>query len=639
MSMFKHLGAAVVALTVLMSSLVVVTVADAGGTEEGGFPDRVFVLTKGRGDKSSLAADITPTYNCTWWVELTTLGGTSVSVEVFKGEGVSSELLATSRLTEAGEESKYVDLVGGMTYTAKFSYLGRPGYSELQEHALAGHVMIRPHASILITSDYEFTEDNGVVSGSGTSDDPYLISGWKINSRSETCIEIRNTRAFFEVRNVSLRTNSWQTNLIVLSDVWNGAVIDATAMGGQSGLFMNYSSNVEIVRCGFNNFISDVDVVYCSDFRIRDCILRSSSLDMGPSHGLMISWSSDFVVEGCSISVFGFNLMVGDCTGGLIKGNTVAMMGIEGLGLYLMSSTYMTLYSNHMVNTSIDIVSLVDIYAAFATHVIPSNNTANGKPVLYMVGENNVTLDRGEYGELIFVDCQDVALSNLSYSRCFAAVILDHVVRASVMDSTFDLCFIAIRVSACHDVGTYNNTVTRATFQAIGIWYSDSVVIQDTNAYSIGTNNLQDLLIAYHSNYVSFCGNTIDTAETGILAFDSTNCLVQGNRASNMSSAGIRLWLVDSFMMRENVVIGNFYGAILEGSGTVYHNDFIGNAGSVQYGGGTIVWDNGYPSGGNYWSDYLYWGVDANGDGIGDTPYMIWGDGQDRYPLMQPCNG
>lgn len=39
---------------------------------------------------------------------------------------------------------------------------------------------------------------------------------------------------------------------------------------------------------------------------------------------------------------------------------------------------------------------------------------------------------------------------------------------------------------------------------------------------------------------------------------------------------------------------------------------------------------------GNYWSDYH--GTDANGDGTGDTPYIIDADRSDRYPLMTPFN-
>ena len=37
---------------------------------------------------------------------------------------------------------------------------------------------------------------------------------------------------------------------------------------------------------------------------------------------------------------------------------------------------------------------------------------------------------------------------------------------------------------------------------------------------------------------------------------------------------------------------------------------------------------------GNYWSDYE--GSDANGDGIGETPYSIMEDDYDNYPLIEP---
>ncbi len=55
----------------------------------------------------------------------------------------------------------------------------------------------------------------------------------------------------------------------------------------------------------------------------------------------------------------------------------------------------------------------------------------------------------------------------------------------------------------------------------------------------------------------------------------------------------------------------------------------------------TNIWDNGYPSGGNYWSDFNgsdnFSGLNQNlsgSDGIGDTLHM-----KDRYPLMSPYIG
>jgi parallel beta-helix repeat protein len=71
----------------------------------------------------------------------------------------------------------------------------------------------------------------------------------------------------------------------------------------------------------------------------------------------------------------------------------------------------------------------------------------------------------------------------------------------------------------------------------------------------------------------------------------------------------------------------------------ISHNSFVGNTRQLS---GCVCkeynlsetrhsWDDGKE--GNYWSNYN--GTDTNGDGIGDTPYIVDILNQDRYPLMQ----
>jgi len=82
----------------------------------------------------------------------------------------------------------------------------------------------------------------------------------------------------------------------------------------------------------------------------------------------------------------------------------------------------------------------------------------------------------------------------------------------------------------------------------------------------------------------------------------------------------------------------------------VYHNNFVDNANQVYTQVYTYAsqnsWDEGYPSGGNYWSDYngtdLFSGPYQNvtgSDGIGDTPYTIDADNKDRFPYMIEIKG
>jgi hypothetical protein len=51
------------------------------------------------------------------------------------------------------------------------------------------------------------------------------------------------------------------------------------------------------------------------------------------------------------------------------------------------------------------------------------------------------------------------------------------------------------------------------------------------------------------------------------------------------------------------------------------------------------VWDDGYPSGGNYWSNYAARypnAIENDSTGIWNTPYVIDSNNTDRYPLLGP---
>jgi parallel beta-helix repeat protein len=90
----------------------------------------------------------------------------------------------------------------------------------------------------------------------------------------------------------------------------------------------------------------------------------------------------------------------------------------------------------------------------------------------------------------------------------------------------------------------------------------------------------------------------------------------------------------------ENNIADSFYAGIgiSEASNNyIYHNNFKANR-HQAYDDAANIWDDGYPSGGNYWSDYT--GSDSDGDGIGDSPYAIPdGINTDQYPLMTPYIG
>jgi parallel beta-helix repeat protein len=98
-----------------------------------------------------------------------------------------------------------------------------------------------------------------------------------------------------------------------------------------------------------------------------------------------------------------------------------------------------------------------------------------------------------------------------------------------------------------------------------------------------------------------------------------------------------------------NSIFGNNIGINVTNcnGNKIYNNNFAGNTLQISISTPSAnIWDNGYPSGGNYWSDHagtdLYRGQYQNetgNDGISDTNYTIAVNNVDRYPLVKPFSG
>jgi hypothetical protein len=161
--------------------------------------------------------------------------------------------------------------------------------------------------------------------------------------------------------------------------------------------------------------------------------------------------------------------------------------------------------------------------------------------------------------------------------------------------------------------------------------------------------NISDNIIADNSGtaiWLIDCGGTINgnlitnNGGDGIIAYDSS-LVVSFNNIINNGGSGIHCASGGPLEIFENNIIGNGQGFNLVADSKIYHNTIKDNTEQVVASAYSNTMDDGYPSGGNYWSDYsgmdLYNGPNQDipgSDGIGDTPYIINENNVDHYPLM-----
>jgi uncharacterized membrane protein len=205
----------------------------------------------------------------------------------------------------------------------------------------------------------------------------------------------------------------------------------------------------------------------------------------------------------------------------------------------------------------------------------------------------------------------------------------------------------------------YNNQVVNSSEYGIEVGSYGEEAANNNQFYSntvteSGTCNIivQGDSSAGAGLYNNFTNNNVTGSPLGIELYEAWGNIINGNYIANNNVA-----LHLEYNASNNIIIGNkvrsnqvaieIAGTVFPcNNNTIYHNEFVSNTQQVSQGPADAslnVWDNGYPSGGNYWTDYTgfdqYKGAAQNvagADDIGDTPYTtgMVGTNKDDYPFM-----
>ncbi|MBT0158688.1 hypothetical protein G4O51_01750 [Candidatus Bathyarchaeota archaeon A05DMB-2] len=308
-----------------------------------------------------------------------------------------------------------------------------------------------------------------------------------------------------------------------------------------------------------------------------------------------------------------------------------------------------------------------------------SGNTINGKPLVYLEQQAGQIIDGA--AQVILINCKNmqirnvdttadlrttIELSGTSDSRitnCRGNIVLrnahSNIITGNQLTVTGSMA--SYHSSAIELIDSNNNTITANSIQAtkgygVSLIASSYNKVQGNEISSTGQAAVMIDVVQYVSssethvipshNYVY--ENNITCIETGVSLRASLSTVVFKNLISGCKNA----------MMLSGANHGSIMGNTLSGSreyavhlsvsnyNTFYHNNFLNNAGQV-YENHQVYWwtvqnDTYYSEGntfdngkeGNYWDDYT--GSDTNGDGIGETPYTVYENFTDRYPLTTP---
>jgi len=477
-------------------------------------------------------------------------------------------------------------------------------------------------------------------------------------------------------------SNNYDWGIVVYYSA-NNTVWSNTASNNYYGIVFDSCSNSTVTGNNvYSNNYDGISITHHSDFNIISnnnvysnggygmYLVNSSTNTISENNitnGIGLRWASNNSVLGNTFSNDG--LFVYDSYGNVVEDNLVnskPLVYLEGVSDYtvdnagqvvlvncdgilvenlILSNTYSGIELWGTSNTKIANCSITanqdGIDLLHSSNVNITNNRItenNGYGILLWyssnnsVSENNITANNRD-GMLIYVSSNynNIYGNNIVASNESGISLLDSSNNIIVRNNMLTNGNKGIELCDSSDNSIVENNMVANGYAGILLGNSTNNSIVRNNIFANGDEGIG----FYRSSDNIVVGNSITNSNRGIWLDESSNNGVSGNSIVANSYEGI--WFSDSSnnSISRNHIANNLFGIFLSGSNNfIYHNNFLGNTQEVKIytSGYANFWDDGYPSGGNFWSNYT--GVDSDHDGIGDSEHVIDANNTDNYPLM-----